>query len=483
MKKFFLTALIFLFAASAFAQSETGRYLVPVKKSDLEYGRESVCVLEQCYYVVDKVSAERSVLSGEAKVYYPEVQRKLYTAPNDPLLSSQWHLRNSAVYWESGWERIKDLPSSGSIPVVAVIDTGIIDHEDLPLTSLYGGVAYEASYVDPVTNGVDKDGHGTHVAGIIGALTNNNIGTASVSGGKVRVMSIRTAVPCSDDPNEACIGTIAVIEAINKILVEKRAGVPIVAVNMSFGGDSMYEPEFEAVEKLSDNGIIVVAAAGNDRKDIDDTSYIQYPAEYNLPNIVTVAAAASYLNLAGFSNYGYSVNIAAPGDMILGLGLSPTQPYVNMSGTSMAAPFIAGLLGAGAALYNKDMGSTPHPPITAAQLMNILYDTASVRQFYYPINGGRLTNVDAFFKRIEECREDAKKTGTFCVQAENSYPIEDKIVPTVPPPAPAPDTGWGSDKSGGCSLSAGDKGGLPSFLLLVIAIPLFIAVRRKLNAR
>jgi subtilisin family serine protease len=482
MKKLFLTAVIFLFAASAFAQSETGRYLVPVKKSDLIYGRESVCVLEQCYYIVDKIGAERSVSSGEAKVYYPEIQRKLYAAPNDPHLSKQWHLKSS-VYWESGWERIKDLPSAGDVPVVAVIDTGIIDHEDLPFTSLYGGIAYEASNVDPVTNGVDRDGHGTHVAGIVGALTNNNIGVSSASGGKVRVMSIRAAVPCSDDPKEACIGTTAVIDAIGKILVEKLAGTPIIAVNMSFGGDSMYKPEFDAVEDLLEHGIIAVVAAGNDRKDIDDISVTQYPAEYDLPNIIAVAAVSSNLNLTVFSNYGYSVNIAAPGDSILSLGNSARNQYVGNRGTSMAAPFIAGLLGAGAALYNKDMASETYPDITPAQLMNILYDTASVRQFYNPINGGRLANVDAFFKRIEECREDAKTTGYLCTLAEDSYPIEDKIVPPAPPPAPAPETGWGSDKSGGCSLAAGDKGGLPSFLLLLVAIPLFIAARRKLKAR
>jgi hypothetical protein len=474
--------MIFLFAASAFAQSETGRYLVPVKKSDLEEGRGSVCVLEQCYYVVDKISAERSVMSGEAKIYYPEVQRKLFAVPDDLRLSSQWHLKGGAVRWGAGWERIKDLPSTGDIPVVAVIDTGITDHEDLPLTALYGGVPYEAKYVSPSTNGLDESGHGTHVAGIVGALTDNNIGVASVSGGKALVMSIRAAYPCRDAPSEVCIGTTAVTNAIGEILNKKLEGVPIVAVNMSFGGVSFNEPEFEAIKSLSDNGIIVVAAAGNDRKDIDNTSYFQYPAEYDLPNIITVAAVSANFNLTGFSNYGYAVNIAAPGDNILSLGLSTAKPYINMSGTSMAAPFIAGLLGAGVALYNKDRGVN-YPDITAAQLMNILYDTASVRQFYNPVNGGRLVNVDAFFNRIEECREDAKRTGELCVQAKDSYPIEDVIVPARPaPPNPAPDTGWDSE-SGGCSLAAGDKKGLPSFILLIISIPLFIAVRRKLNAR
>jgi hypothetical protein len=511
MKRFFLTAVMLLFAANAFAQSETGRYLVPVKKSDLKAGRESVCVLEQCYYIVDKISAERSMSSGEAERYYPEFQRKIFAAPNDPRLTSQWHLTESTVNWQAGWEKIKDLPSSGSIPVVAVIDTGMSgNHEDLPMGALCGGIAYEAAGVSPPYAGIDRDGHGTHVAGIIGALTNNNKGIASVSGGKVRVMSIRVDSTC-DNGKTGCLRTVAILDAINKILQKKLAGAPIVAVNMSYGNEGRYSVadsrEYEHMKDLRDHGIIAVVAAGNG----DDYGVGQnlgllwnsFPAEYNLQNIVTVASVADTLSKASYSNYGNIVGIAAPGSDILSLGHSYGSHYTGKSGTSMAAPFIAGLLGAGVALYNKDKGSDDYPDITSAQLMNILYSTASSRSGL-DIEGNRLVNASAFFQRIEECREDAKANTALCSQAADTYPSKtggvipsgsnnNLTTPVVTPYTPENDpcaSGVISQSAlfsghdfGGCSLAAGDKGGLPSFLLLLIAIPLFIAVRRKVNAR
>jgi hypothetical protein len=509
MKRFFLTAVMLLFAANAFAQSETGRYLVPVKKSDLKAGRESVCVLEQCYYIVDKISAERSVSSGEAERYYPEFQRKIFAAPNDPRLTSQWHLTESTVNWQAGWEKIKDLPSSGSIPVVAVIDTGMSgNHEDLPLSALYDGTAYEAAGASPPYAGIDRDGHGTHVAGIIGALTNNNKGIASVSGGKVRVMSIRVDSTCNDG-GTGCLSTAAILDAINKILQKKLAGAPIVAVNMSYGDEGYYSAadsrEYEHMKDLRNHGIIAVVAAGNG----DDYGVGQnlgllwnsFPAEYDLQNIVTVASVADTLSKASYSNFGSIVGIAAPGSDILSLGHSYGSHYTGKSGTSMAAPFIAGLLGAGVALYNKDKASNTYPDITAAQLMNILYTTASSRSGLN-IECSRLVDVSAFFQKIEECREDAILNTALCSQAVDSYPPKtggvipsgsnnDPASPIPTPYSPERDpcaSGVISQSAlfsghdfGGCSLAAGDKG--ISSLLLFIAIPLFIAARRKLKTR
>jgi hypothetical protein len=469
-----LTALILFLATSNAFSSETGRYLVPVQKSELQTGRESVCVLEQCYYIVDKISAERSVMSGEAGEYYPEVIRKLH-APNDFRYSEQWSLRDSAINWTSGWERIKDLPagsdSIGKIPVVAVIDTGLAEHEDLPSSVLYW--IGDANGTSPSNGGIDdhEHGHGTHVAGIIGALTNNYKGVASSGGGKVRIMSIRVSSPCKEEGKTGCMGSAAILDAIGKVLEEKGKGADIVAVNMSYGGDSYYTPEFDAMKQLSDHGIIAVVSAGNDRQNLDISGVEAYPAEYDLPNIVTVAAVGSNLNnLANYSNYGSAVDIAAPGTDILSLDNKSYNKYAYMSGTSMAAPFIAGLLGAGAALYNKDKGSFIYPDITCDQLVNILYNTAYTAN--YPINNGRLVNAGTFFRIIEECRDEAKNTGTVCAF---------ELLPPAPPPAPPPPSSandnW-DDDSGGCSLATGDKGGLPA-LLLFLAIPLYLIIRRR----
>ncbi|MDR2104847.1 MAG: S8 family serine peptidase [Deferribacteraceae bacterium] len=494
-------AVILIFSLCTFGYSaETGRYLVPVKKSDLNPSREHVCVLEQCYYIVDKISAERSVMSGETEVYYPVVERKFHAAPNDSYYSYQWHLSNSTINWLSGWEKIKNFSSSSNsysnIPIVAVIDTGIVDHEDLPTSALYGGQPYESLHANPDTYGVDENGHGAHVAGIIGALTNNNRGVASAAGGKVRIMSIRVSAPCSKPGEEGCLSTLGILEAIEMILNEKvNNNAPIVAVNMSYGSpegsSSDSDPEYKAIKQLRDHGIIAVTSAGNSKLNLDANN--SYPAEYDLDNIVAVAAVGRTLQIASYSNYGSSVDIAAPGGdgdgddcgslmttKILSLYIeSGNRKYICMNGTSMASPYIAGAIGAAAALYNRDQPSYPgtisYPDITYRQLIDILYGTARTRNFGAKyINGDRLIDVGAFFQRVEDCREESKNTLLPCTLAD---------LPPAPPPAPpAPppydDGGWDKSSSGGCSISPQDNGAAAS-LLLFLAIPLFIALRRR----
>jgi hypothetical protein len=132
----------------------------------------------------------------------------------------------------------------------------------------------------------------------------------------------------------------------------------------------------------------------------------------------------------------------------------------------MAAPFIAGLLGAGAALYDNT-GS--YPDITPAQLINILYGTASAGNFgQRPIQNNRLVNVNAFFEQIIICRDETINDGE-CNSVKEDYPSEIKT------------TSVGSD-FGGCSLASKDKTGLPN-LIIFMAIPLLIALRRKLTGR
>jgi hypothetical protein len=466
MKKAFLFVVILLFAVPAFAQNESNLFLVPVSKSELRQDRESVCVLEKCYYITDKVSAERSVLSGEAKAYYPVLQKKIYAAPNDTRLTEQWSLNHTTIGWRNGWERIKDLPSSSSlneIPIVAVIDTGMVDHEDLPRAYLYEGRLFQADYALN-NNGLDDNGHGTHIAGIIGAVTDNNRGVASVSGGMVRVMSIRASTYCLDGTT-GCLDTRSILSAIDLILDKKlNSHAPIVAVNMSYGNGSFDAAEYEAIELLRDNGIIAVAAAGNDNLNLDIEN--EYPAKYDLENIIAVAAVERRLTLDYYSNHGSLVGIAAPGSAILSLAKDTTS-YTVYSGTSMAAPFIAGLLGAGVALYNE--GGPYIEPITPAQLIDILYSTASAGNFnrQRPIKNNRLVDVNSFFERIAACRDETKITGELCTLAREDYPSE--IAASV-----------GSD-FGGCSLAPEDKTGLAN-LIVFMTIPLLTALRRKLNS-
>jgi subtilisin family serine protease len=317
-------------------------------------------------------------------------------------------------------------------------------------------------------------------------------------------MSIRAAAPCNNGETR-CLNDETILGAINQILEYKRNGAPIVAVNMSYSGEYPVDyrtPEYNAMKKLEENGIISVAAAGNDGVNLNTIN--TFPAEYDLRSIVTVAAVQNDRRLAHYSNYGNIVGIAAPGGgwiyspEILRLGHSSPYSYVPMSGTSMAAPFISGLLGAGVALYNKDKASADYPGIAPAQLINILYDSASAGSFGGNVEGNRLVDVDAFFQKIEDCREEAKSGGGSC-SVSNTYPPRNggaapsdttytpypsESIEYDPASDPCSKNSHSLDSAdshgfGGCSIAPGDKGGI-SGLLLFLAIPLLVVLRRRI---
>ncbi len=157
---------------------------------------------------------------------------------------------------------------------------------------------------------MDIDGHGTHVAGILGAVGNNGEGVAGINW-TARIMAVKGFA------TDGYLYTDAELEAISYILAMKTAGHNVVVVNASYGCSDCpaEEPERLAIQALGDAGILFVAAAGNESADTDvDPSY---PASYDLPNIISVAATDHNDALSGFSNYGVtSVDLAAPGQDI-----------------------------------------------------------------------------------------------------------------------------------------------------------------------
>ena len=177
---------------------------------------------------------------------------------------------------------------------------------------------------------MDEDGHGTHVAGIIGAAGNNGVGVAGINW-NTSLMALKFIGQGGGDIE-------GVMECVDYILSEKARGVPIRVVNASYGGPEYSEFEKEAYEALEDAGILLIASAGNSSSDLGESS--NYPACYNLPNIISVAATTKDDELAYFSNYGQQVHLAAPGSRILSTYLD--DHYELMSGTSMAAPQVTG---------------------------------------------------------------------------------------------------------------------------------------------
>jgi subtilisin family serine protease len=205
-----------------------------------------------------------------------------------------------------------------------IVDSGIdFTHPDLNVD-----IARSRTFVSGGTSANDDNGHGTHVAGIIGAL-NNNIGVLGVASG-ANLVSLK--VMGADGT-----GTLsAIIQALAYINTSASAGD---VVNMSFGLDGISSTLNDQMISTANKGIFFAVAAGNDGKAADLIS----PAATNGTNIYTVSAIDSLDHFASFSNFGNDVvDYAQPGVRILSTYSSGR--YAILSGTSMATPHLAGLL-------------------------------------------------------------------------------------------------------------------------------------------
>jgi subtilisin family serine protease len=205
-----------------------------------------------------------------------------------------------------------------------IVDSGIdIDHPDLTVDQ-----TRSKSFLPDNTSFDDENGHGTHVAGIIGAK-NNDFGVLGIASGA-------TLVSCRvlDKDGEGKLSSI--IQALSYINANAKAGD---VVNMSLGEDETSDALDQQVKAIAARGIYVAIAAGNDSK----AANLYSPGRVNADNVYTVSAVDSLDNFANFSNYGNDVvDFAAPGVRIL--STYKDGKYAKMSGTSMATPHVAGLL-------------------------------------------------------------------------------------------------------------------------------------------
>lgn len=300
----------------------------------------------------ESLAAVARRLEQSANVEYVERDSfvRLAKTPDDPLFAVQFGL-NGAAKADVGAARAWDIRTRCS--KVAVLDTGVdTDHPELasnlwknPKESSNGrdddgngyvDDIYGADAVDRYGSGEDRNGHGTHVAGIIAGRGNNEKGLSGVCW-RAKVMSVRFM-------NANGVGTVSGSIAALDYAVNKGAKV----VNASFSSAQYSQALKDAIKRAKDKGVLVVAAAGNASANID--YYPAYPASYQLNNIITVAASTWSDDLASFSSYGNSsVDLAAPGEQIL--STYPGNYYAVMSGTSMASPMVAA---AAALLMAKD---------------------------------------------------------------------------------------------------------------------------------
>jgi serine protease len=390
--------VLFLYGISGFAQSSNaieGEIYVKIKtihiskiKTVLNNGKEETelpglrgALKNKNKLTVSKISKVKGSKNGLERIYkvkidstenieqilkdlknsglYEYVEKKyarfIIANPNDPGFATQWSLKK--VKAPQAW----DINPGGAQVIVAVIDNAIqTTHPDLQANMLRG---FDASDNDLDPNPPDSTyTHGTHVAGIVSAVTNNGIGISSAGNNKVKVLPIK-ATPNGLPPNSIYDGFEGIVMAVD-------SGANIISI--SWGGTGASQAEQEIINYARANNVLVVSAAGNSNNDVKI-----YPAAYN--NVISVASTDSTDVRSSFSSYGSTVDIAAPGRGIL--STIPFNKYINFSGTSMATPLVSSALGYLWSCF---------PTLTIDQIEALLKNTADKIDIQNPTFIGKL---------------------------------------------------------------------------------------------
>lgn len=291
------------------------------------------------------------VLEADPSVEYAEPNFRRFpraSLPSDPLFPDQWGLHSTGqanfasdnpdlasipgadmdmlAAWDPDGDGSFDRVGDGSVTVAVIDDSVATEHPDLA-ANIVAGFDFADNDSNPNPDPGSDQFHGTLVAGCIGAVGNNGIGVAGTAW-NVKLMPLKFS-----------FNTATFLEAME---FARNRGVGV--INASFGGPSYSQAEVDALADLASEGILFVAAAGNDDSNTD-VAQLNYPANYPGDNIVSVAANNRQDDIASFSQYGpLTVDVAAPGLQIVTTASQngySTRPGV--AGTSFASPYTAGI--------------------------------------------------------------------------------------------------------------------------------------------
>lgn len=348
-----------------------------------------------------ELSRSDAIAAVQPNFYY-----RLLATPNDAQFTDPGMWGLTKISAPSAW----DLSTGSSAVVVADIDTGLkYTHEDIVSNAWVNPGEIAGNGVDDDANGfvddirgadfyyndsdpADENGHGTHTAGTIGAAGNNFLGVAGVNW-TVKIMAIKIY-----DSDGYGTTSAMLVNAYSYVKMMKDRGINIRVTNNSYGGCDEAcgydQATKDGIDALGNAGILNVFAAGNDSRNTDTLP--AYPASYSSPSIMSVANSNSSDGRASSSNVGIvTVDLAAPGTVILSTTYFGNSTYGPLSGTSMATPHVAGAAALLSA-YNPAL-SVPSLKATLMNNVDVLPTWATLVK-----TGGRL-NVDRALRNQTVC--------------------------------------------------------------------------------